>query len=104
MAANGSVLATSWQLNGIGLAADGCGRGRKWQRIGSFLATNGSTDDNPALGDVSNFSTHLMHSGSAKGAQSFDHRHMSKQLHIVIFRLMMSRAVIAVPVQELFAL
>jgi hypothetical protein len=38
MAANGSFLAASWQLNGIGLAADGCGRGRKWQRIGSFLA------------------------------------------------------------------
>jgi hypothetical protein len=78
MAANGSFLATSWQLNGIGLAANGCGRGRNWQRIGSFLATNGSRDDNPTLGRVSNVSTHVTHSGSAKSAQSFDHRHMSR--------------------------
>jgi len=35
MAANGSFLATSWQLMGIKRAADGCRDGSKWQRIGS---------------------------------------------------------------------
>jgi hypothetical protein len=42
MAANGSFLATSWQLIGSGSAAYGRGRGRKWHRIGSEMATNGS--------------------------------------------------------------
>jgi hypothetical protein len=34
MAANGSFLATSWQLVGIGRAADGGRDGSKWPRNG----------------------------------------------------------------------
>jgi hypothetical protein len=42
MAAKWQQMAAYWQLKGSALAADGVARGRKWHRIGSEMATNGS--------------------------------------------------------------
>jgi len=49
MATFGSFLATAWQLNGSGLAADGFEEGSKWQRIGAKVAAFGSGIQLPGL-------------------------------------------------------